>query len=65
MTIREEAEKMARDEFCASCKGHAMLEYDDTCTEHCEGFLADVEQMVEDWTLEAGLMTEPKGEQND
>lgn len=46
---RDEAEQLAKDEYCDGCKGQALFKYDSTCTETCEGFKNDVEQTLKDW----------------
>ena len=60
MTLREEAEDYAKNEYCDGCKGQPLLKYDTFCTETCEGFKAEVEQIIIEWTEEASLMTEDK-----
>jgi hypothetical protein len=52
MTLREEAEQLAKEEHCEGCKGQPLLKYDTACTETCEGFKADIEQTLRDWATE-------------
>ncbi len=60
MTIREEAERMAVEEFCRDCKGSKKgCEGWDTC----DAYLEEVERIIEEWTEEARLMTEKTNDQ--
>ena len=52
MTLQEEAEQCARNEYCDGCKGSRLFKYDTTCTETCEGFKAEVEQILREWATE-------------
>ena len=65
MTLQEQAEQYAKNEYCDGCKSQPLLKYDSACTETCEGFKADVEQTLRDWATEdareeARLMTGDK-----
>ena len=52
LNLREQAEQMAKNEYCDGCKGQPLLKYDTVCTETCEGFKADVEQTLREWATE-------------
>ena len=52
MTLRDEAEECAKNEFCEGCKGQPLLKYDTACMETCEGFKDDVEQTLKEWATE-------------
>lgn len=50
---REEAEQMAKDEFCDGCKGqYTMLHHDSACTETCDAFKEDVKETLRQWAVE-------------
>ena len=52
LTLREDAEEYAKNEYCDGCKGQLLLKYDTACTETCDGFKADVEQTLREWATE-------------
>gem|GEM_PF-6591775 len=62
MNIREEAERLAVEEFCRDCKGSKKgCEEWDTC----DAYQEEVSLIIQDWTAEASLMTEPKRNSDD
>ena len=55
MTLREEAEQCAKDEYCDGCKGQPLFKYDTTCTETCDGFKNKVEQILREWATKEAV----------
>lgn len=52
MTLQEQAEQCAEDNYCNGCKGQPLLKYDATCIETCDGFKDEVEQILKEWATE-------------
>lgn len=51
MTLRDQAEQVAEDEYCADCNG-SRYRKDTGCDENCEGFQELVEEVLWEWAEE-------------
>ena len=51
MTLRDQAEQVAKDEYCADCNG-SRYRKDSGCDENCEGFQELVEEILQEWAEE-------------